>query len=734
MPSAGRGMMRPAIALDEIRHDLMDLSSRLEGLVEGPARMLAQQSRQTLAGLVFRIGVIGQVKAGKSSFVNALVGRPGLLPADVNPWTTAVTRLNFGGTAPQGVAAAFRFFDRDEWAAIAAGRGRLRELTERLVPGFAPAALSEQLAAMKARAAERLGPEFGRLLGTSHTFPKIDGDVLERYVCAGSSRQLQSGQGRYSDITRTADLYFESNGFGFPAVVIDTPGTNDPFLVRDEITRRTLDDADFHIAVLTAQQPLSTADVALLRILRGLHKDRIVVFVNRIDQLAALPGDAEMIAGLVRSGLAAEFPGIDVPIVVGSALWANASLSIATHDRAPLVTDGLRAWARHVTGRDPGERGTQTPAELAGVLMAASGIPQLREVLGEALLDSHASRQVAHASASLCELARVGEMSMDTEVAGLLAGPAASAHISAYEAENLQEVSDRVQHLEAEFAHTVADIDRQSNALVQRQCDALAGRLEDQIERFIGEECQRLGRAMSQDRPLSSWRVDAAVLRQRIETEYLTRFSETANLIAGPGHGILHRLQQSVADVLPDAFHGLEVALARAPVIPPSLSVLGRAVVFDLAHPWWLAWWTGRVSPDDRVRELARLIRQEFAPLGTDLVTAARTRLMQQAAATVQNAKVIAASVVGALRAQSERRAASVQELRAAGRSGDVAAAAARRRNLDEAHEERRQWQAISMALGDVHDRCRRLLAAVPHGRKGQPGSRGVIGAREVNL
>lgn len=707
---------RPAVALDAVRRDLITIANRLDGLVDGPARVLTQDSKQILSDLVFRIAVIGQVKAGKSSFVNALVGRPGLLPSDVNPWTTAVTRLHFNSAlAPDGVAAAFRFFDRDEWSAIAEGRGRLRELTERLVPGFAPAALSEHLAAMKERAARRLGPEFGRLLGTTHTFADIEAEVLERYVCAGSNRHLESGQGRYSDITRCADLYFKSDEFGFPAVVIDTPGTNDPFLIRDEITRRTLDGADFHIAVLTAQQPLSTADVALFRILRGLDKDRIAVFVNRVDQLAALPGDAETIAGLVREGLAAEFPGIDVPIVVGSALWANAALSVGQSDPYPLVTDALRAWARRVTGRDPGPRGSQTPDELAQCLMTASGIPQLRELLGAALLDSHASREVAHISATFGELARVGEMAVEGEIADALTGLAPHAQVGAYEARSLEENAGHVRDLAGEFDATIAEIDRQSNLLVQKQCDLLAGTLEAHIAAFAAEECRRLAQTMSRDRPLQSWRVEAGALRRQIEVEYLTRFRETADLIAGPGHGILHRLQQSVVDVLPEAFQGLAMTLTQPPVIPPSLSILGRAVVFDLGHPWWVSWWKGRMSPEDRLKELATLIHQEFDPIAADLVTAARTRLMQQAAATVQSAKVISASVVNALRVQHERHAARVEVLLAvdAGAGG-----AARRVDLDGLYEGQRQWQAVGAALKSVQERCRRLLADAHGGRR----------------
>src|SRR5215470_8423677 len=170
-----------ATSLDKIRTELMVWGQQLNKLVHGPAQMLAQDGQQVLADLVCSIAVIGQVKAGKSSFINGLIGRPGLLPADVNPWTTAVTKLHFNcSNAPEGVAAAFKFFDHDEWKQIAEGGGRIRELTERLVPGFTPAVLSRHLDAMRRRAESRLGREFAKLLGTTHTLPTFDRDMHKR--------------------------------------------------------------------------------------------------------------------------------------------------------------------------------------------------------------------------------------------------------------------------------------------------------------------------------------------------------------------------------------------------------------------------------------------------------------------------------------------------------------------------------------------------------------------------
>jgi signal recognition particle receptor subunit beta len=710
-------MNRPAAALDEIRTDLMAWGRQLDGLVDGPAQMLTQDGLQVLADLVCRIAVIGQVKAGKSSFVNALVGRTGLLPADVNPWTTAITRLHFNDAgAPEGVAGAFAFFDRDEWKSIAEGGGRIRELTERLVPGFTPAALSRHLETMRQRAEQRLGTEFAKLLGTRHTFSELAPGTLERYVCAGSSRD-SGGPGQYSDITKTADLYFRSSEFGFPAVLIDTPGTNDPFLVRDEITRRCLDGADFHIVVLTARQPLSTADVALFRILRGLNKERIVVFVNRIDQLATLPQDAQTVAELVHDGLRAEFPDIDIPIVVGSALWANAGLSIDDADLSSILGPAFTAYARHVTGKDIAGMAAAPTGELADVLMTCSGLPQLRDRLNQAILNSHASRAIAHISASFCELARVGEMTVEGDIARLdqlMQMAANSPETKAHEARKLQENAGRARQLSADLEQTIAGLDRRLNALVQTECDALSATLHQSIDQFSRQECLRLGEVIARDKSVRSWRCDTGMLRRLIETEYLKGFQQTANRIVDPEYNIFQHLQQSVADVLPDAVLGLELILQPPPITSLSLSILGKAVVFDLDHPWWTAWWKGRLSREERLKELDRLIRQEFTSVADDLVDAARTRLMQQVSATLQNARAVCSSVVDALRTQSEWHSAKVQELLLTKPDESDDLMGEHRRNLAELRASHQKWEGIVNSLGEIRDRCQRLLNGDP--------------------
>ena len=700
----------------------MVCGQQLNKLVHGPAQMLAQDGQQVLADLVCRIAVIGQVKAGKSSFVNALIGLPGLLPADVNPWTTAVTKLHFNcSSAPQGVAAAFKFFDHDEWTKIAEGGGRIRELTERLVPGFTPAMLSRHLEAMRRRAESRLGGEFPKLLGTTHAFPAFDHDILERYVCAGPDGEAMKpddGPGQYSDITKTADLYFKSNEFGFPTILIDTPGTNDPFLVRDEITRRSLDGADFYVVVLTAQQPLSTADVTLFRMLRGLHKERIVVFINRIDQLTNLPDDALAVAERVHDGLRAEFPDIDVPIVLGSARWANSSLLLDRVDLSSILSPAFHAYAQHVTGRELGAKPDELPqistAEMTRVLMACSGIPELNDHLNRAILNSHASRAIAHISANFCELARLGEMSTQDEIARLdqLMGMTTnSVEAREHEAGKLAENTRRTRQLCVDLEQTILKVERQLNTLAQTECDALSGALNESIGSFSRQECLKLDEVVSHDKPVRGWRCDTAALRRVIEAEYLKRFRETESRILDPERNIFLRLRQSVAQVLPEAFQGPAPTLQPPPITPLSLSVLGRALVFDLDYPWWLAWWKGRLSKEDRLKELDGLIKREFLPVVDDLVSAARSRLLKQVAATILSARVICGVVVDALHAQSEWHAAKMQELLLTNIQKSEDLTNEHRRNLAALRERQQKWHTVRRSLGEVRDRCQRLLS-----------------------
>src|SRR4030043_2396224 len=78
--------------------------------IDSLAPQVAATSETLRSGGVVDIAVLGQFKAGKSSFLNCLIGREAM-PVDVLPATAVVTRIGFG---PAHRAAVHRLGGGDE--------------------------------------------------------------------------------------------------------------------------------------------------------------------------------------------------------------------------------------------------------------------------------------------------------------------------------------------------------------------------------------------------------------------------------------------------------------------------------------------------------------------------------------------------------------------------------------------------------------------------------------------
>jgi hypothetical protein len=261
--------------LHDSKRRVLGAAGTLTALADKETAQAISQVAARLQRQACRVAFVGQVKAGKSSLINALVEQPDLLPANINPCTAVITRLSFGVPDMPQAGAQFTFFSREEWRRLSMG-GRTRELTDRLFPDFNWEVLRTQVRAMEDRAREKLGTSFEELLGKEHLYEEI------QPICGAVCRRRAPGheaspkvRRRFSGIP-SADIFL--GAFSFPTVLIDTPGVNDPFLVRDEITRQNLEAADICVVVVTARQPLSATDINLLRMLRGLKKNRLIIY------------------------------------------------------------------------------------------------------------------------------------------------------------------------------------------------------------------------------------------------------------------------------------------------------------------------------------------------------------------------------------------------------------------------------------------------------------------------
>ena len=87
-----------AMQLDTITHTLTPLQTTFD--LTQPLADLSTATQSLRQG-VFRLMVLGDMKRGKSTFLNALLGEP-LLPSNVNPCTALLTVLRYGPT-PQAI-------------------------------------------------------------------------------------------------------------------------------------------------------------------------------------------------------------------------------------------------------------------------------------------------------------------------------------------------------------------------------------------------------------------------------------------------------------------------------------------------------------------------------------------------------------------------------------------------------------------------------------------------------
>jgi signal recognition particle receptor subunit beta len=667
--------------LETMRRELVVCGRELQSARPFRGGSFVDDMLRLLARLTCRIAVIGQVKAGKSTFINGLVRSPGLLPTDVNPWTTAVTHLHFArADTPPNIAAEFSFFDSNEWERLARGGGHIRELTQRLVPGFEPELLQKHVEAMRRRSEERLGSTLRTLLGKKHAFPSITTEVLERYVCSGLPSTGSEHKGVYSDVVKSADLYFSSNDFGFPTTLVDTPGTNDPFLVRDEITRRALENADIYIVVLTARQALSSADVALLRILRGLHKERICVFINRIDELGDLAREVPAIVKHVQNGLGREFPSSEIPVVAGSAMWAEIAIRGGGPEADRALTPKVRDYAKFLMD-SAAPVAPATPQERIETLFICSGLSPLCEVLARLTLDSHTGRVLTQISRSFSELARVGQNAASHEVEVLETEGRSVASVG-NQSEELRAADAEVkenERLTATLRTLLTELEVRTGQVIDDQCTRMVEILRDVVAGFSEVECENMRNALAEGHRGRVWRSDSTLLRQSLEEEFVKSFREAEQEIAKLESHVFPKLKLLLARYRPDWQALDQTATGTAAELPP-LTALSKAVALDLGEPWWKHWWTRDRNFEGQVAELDSLIRREFYPIVDELAQSARAQLKARQASSLQEANMVFMGLVELLKEQSRAR---LERMSALITGGEAARTPEMQRNRD---------------------------------------------------
>lgn len=260
-----------------------------------------------------KIGIVGGVKAGKSSFLNALLFRGrDILPKAATPMTAALTKISYSETPYAKIV----FYEDKDWNAILQNAATFDERLETAIANEKKRReenakkdvwgrkiqnnlvavqgdsldqytierlkknIDEEFRACKelAEMADTRGVVVNTLLGSDQEIPLSDNleADLKEYVGA---------DGKYTPFVKYIEL-----GMNEPVLkdleIIDTPGLNDPIVSRSIVTKRFLKNCDAAFLMSFCGQFMSAQDVTFL--LKALPQEgigHVVLIGSKFDSV-----------------------------------------------------------------------------------------------------------------------------------------------------------------------------------------------------------------------------------------------------------------------------------------------------------------------------------------------------------------------------------------------------------------------------------------------------------------
>jgi len=589
--------------------ELASQMAELDGALDSLAGQMGDKSQRTLSRLKKDLAsfepcitLLGQVKSGKTSLVNAMGGWADLLPSDVNPWTSVVTSLHLTpGDARVETSARFQFMTEQEWDRLLTKGGRIGEMAGRAGAESELQKIQTQIEQMRERSRSRLGRKFELLMGQTHEYEYFDKNLIERYICLGDDFDLEPGmdagdtQGRFADITRSADLYLNSQSVPIPLCLRDTPGVNDTFMMREQVTIQAIRDSRICVVVLSASQALTSVDMGLIRMISNLKSREVVIFVNRIDELADPASQIPEIEASIRQTLDTHHGPKDAEIIFGSAYWAGRVLTGELEAMQGASGDALLNWAEvGLNTTDP----DKTPQDMAWEL---SGLPSL--------LRSISNRIVKDLGAPL--LARVANSAV-TMVTGQQAAHAVMINGAQQSSPlNMQDINSRFEHIVSSNMTAIeSDIDAVFDAFRDRADRAHATFVSRATHSLI-EHLERWGEGHVWEYDPTGLRLllksAYSVMASRVQTTALARYELAVQEVAGllySGYGA--------------AVEGIQISVPEVPTVPSPVA-LGQTIALDFKDNWWSSWWRRTRGYKAFVNSFQKLICGETEDFMTQL-------------------------------------------------------------------------------------------------------------------
>lgn len=216
-----------------------------------------------------KIGIVGQVKAGKSSFLNALVFKgEDILPKAATPMTAALTKISYS----ENPSAKVVFYTKRDWTVIEENSEKFDEEFQKAIEELKKKSGKSQLSDKEVEnIKDKISPLYSsckELTEMSKKIKNIDDKFgreeeipinnlktdLEQYVGA---------KGIYTPLVKYIEMKV-SNDLLKGLQIVDTPGLGDPITSRSEKTKEFLMACDVVFILSPTPQFLSQQDISLM--------------------------------------------------------------------------------------------------------------------------------------------------------------------------------------------------------------------------------------------------------------------------------------------------------------------------------------------------------------------------------------------------------------------------------------------------------------------------------------
>ena len=284
---------------------LNDICERILSLNPGEnVANAAAKARQKARELEFNVAVTGVINAGKSTLLNALLGKK-ILGASNVPETVNLTVLKY---APEPFARV-NFWSEAELMELGIAQDKDDEIAQ--IYGVAGVKFESETAQNLKVKFNAEGDDPATKFQSSSVSEICSEPPASKTVKTDEIKRYTSADSKYAKFVKSVELYENLEILKDNVRIIDTPGIDDAVAAREELVRRFMRECDLMVHLMNVSQSATQKDLDfIVASLQNSHAVRLAVLLTHADVLKQ--GELNEVAAYAKKSVEERTRGLGV--------------------------------------------------------------------------------------------------------------------------------------------------------------------------------------------------------------------------------------------------------------------------------------------------------------------------------------------------------------------------------------------------------------------------------------